>query len=72
MAKDLDKYKSEVLKLSGFALTIPLGKIYLDLPQLFISGVTHWFIAFYILISFLLWLAGIIIILRGMIHLGDK
>jgi len=68
VAKDLDKYKADVLKLAGVALTIPAGKMYLDLPLIFSNNINFW-LGLYYFVSVLLWLLGIIVVLRGVVHL---
>lgn len=68
MINEKDKYKADVLKVSGFAVMSPFGIIVIkmfDEAKLFLD-LDH-IIAF--LISLLLLCCGIIIVSRGLIHL---
>jgi len=57
------KYQSDVFKISGFALMTPFGKFVLDILSLGLN-ITTWFYV-NLLVSFALFLVGVIIIQKG-------
>lgn len=69
MTSEKNKYKADVLKIAGFAVMSPFGVIVLKIfdESKFYLDFKH-FIFF--LISILLLYLGVIIVNRGLVHLG--
>ena len=64
MVSEDQKYRVEFLKISSFALMIPMGKFVLDIPSIDFNNLTCQFFI-YLGLSILLFFIGFIMILHG-------
>jgi hypothetical protein len=71
MTTDGNKYKAELLKIVGFSLITPLGKIILNIPDYTYEDINLKFFIFCLLSLVLLYI-GIIVLNRGIYMNEDK
>ena len=65
MLKEENKYFAEILKIAGFALMTPLGKIVLNISEIDLFKLNIFFFV-NLLISLVLFYFGIIFLIRGL------
>lgn len=71
MVSDLDKYRAQNLQVAGFCFMTPLGRLILNVPEYESDALNlKWFL--YSVFAILLFIVGIIVMVRGEVHLEER